>query len=123
MLIDDITIKVKAGSGGKGKVAFNKNLMSLGPAGGNGGNGGSFYIEAVSDLAVLNRLRFKKEFHAEDGQDGRIQFSDGTTGNDLVIQVPVGTVIHDLTNGTDKEIVKMGEQILVAKGGKGGRGN
>lgn len=123
MLIDDITIKVKAGSGGNGKVAFNKNLMSLGPAGGNGGNGGNLYIEAVSDLAVLNRLRFKKEFHAQNGQDGRIQFSDGTTGKDLVIHVPVGTVIHDLTNGTDTEIVKMGERILVAKGGKGGRGN
>jgi len=123
MLIDDITIKVKAGSGGKGKVAFNKNLMSLGPAGGNGGNGGNLYIEAVSDLAVLNRLRFKKEFHAENGQDGRIQFSDGTTGKDLLIHVPVGTVIHDLTNGVDREIVKIGERILVAKGGKGGRGN
>lgn len=123
MLIDDITIKIKAGSGGKGKVAFNKNLMSLGPAGGNGGNGGNLYIEAVSDLAVLNRLRFKKEFHAENGQDGRIQFSDGTTGKDLVIYVPVGTVIHDLTNGIDTEIVKIHERVLVAKGGKGGRGN
>ncbi len=123
MLIDDITIKVKAGSGGKGAVAFNKNLMSLGPAGGNGGNGGNLYIKAVSDLTVLNRLRFKKEFHAENGQDGRIQFSDGTTGKDLLIHVPVGTVIHDLTNGVDREIVKIGERILVAKGGKGGRGN
>lgn len=123
MLIDDITIKVKAGSGGKGKVAFNKNLMSLGPAGGNGGNGGNLSIEAVSDLAVLNRLCFKKEFHADNGQDGRPQFSDGTTGKNLVIHVPVGTVIHDLTNGTDTEIVKIGERILVAKGGKGGRGN
>jgi GTP-binding protein len=62
MLIDDITIRVSAGSGGKGKVAFNKNLMSLGPAGGSGGTGGSIFIEAVSDLAVLNRLvRFPRE--------------------------------------------------------------
>ncbi len=123
MLIDDITIKVKAGSGGKGCVAFDKNLMSLGPAGGSGGNGGNMYLEAVSDLAALNRLRFKKEFRAEDGQDGRPQFSDGTTGKDLVIHVPIGTVIHDLTNGGDKEVVKIGERVLVAKGGKGGRGN
>ena len=123
MLIDDITIRVSAGSGGKGKVAFNKNLMSLGPAGGSGGLGGSMYVEAVSDLAVLNRLRFKKEFHAEDGQDGQVQFRDGTTGKDLVIHVPVGTVIHNLTSGLDIEVVKLGERVLVAKGGKGGRGN
>lgn len=123
MLIDDITIKVRAGSGGKGAVAFNKNLMSNGPAGGSGGNGGSIYLEAVSDLAVLNRLRFKKEFRANDGQNGRPQFSDGTTGKDLVIHVPVGTVIHDRTNGGDKEVMKIGERVLVAKGGKGGLGN
>lgn len=123
MLIDDITIRVAAGSGGKGKVAFNKNLMSLGPAGGSGGTGGSIFIEAVSDLAALNRLRFKKEFRAENGQDGRVQFSDGTTGKDLVIHVPIGTVIHDLTNGGEKEVVKTSERVLVAKGGKGGRGN
>ncbi|MBI3442251.1 MAG: GTPase ObgE [Candidatus Sungbacteria bacterium] len=123
MFIDDITIKVKAGSGGKGAVAFNKNLMSLGPAGGSGGSGGNLYIEAVSDLAALNRLRFKKEFHAENGQDGRPQFSDGTTGKDPVIHVPVGTVIHDLTNGMDQELVKIGERVLAVKGGKGGRGN
>lgn len=123
MLIDDITIKVKAGSGGAGNVAFNKNLMSNGPAGGSGGNGGNIYVEAVSDLAALNQLRFKKEFHAENGQNGRPQFSDGTTGKDLVIRVPTGTVIYDLTNGGESEVVKIGERLMIAKGGKGGRGN
>jgi len=123
MLIDDITIKVRAGSGGKGAVAFNKNLMSKGPAGGSGGAGGNLYVEAVSDLAALNQVRFKKEFRAGDGQDGRAQFSDGATGKDLVIGVPIGTVIHNLTNGVDQEVVKVGERVLVAKGGRGGRGN
>ena len=60
MLIDDVKIWVTAGAGGKGAVAFNKNLMSLGPAGGSGGKGGSIYIEGISDLNALNQIRFKK---------------------------------------------------------------
>ena len=60
MLIDDVTIKVRAGDGGKGAVAFNKNLMSLGPTGGSGGKGGSVYFEGVSDLGALTQFRYKK---------------------------------------------------------------
>ena len=67
MLIDDVKIKVTAGHGGKGAVAFNKNMMSLGPTGASGGNGGSVYIEGVSDLNALGQFRFKKEFEAEKG--------------------------------------------------------
>jgi len=61
MLIDDIKIKVKAGHGGRGAVAFNKNLMSLGPTGGNGGRGGSVYLEGVSDIGALSYFRGKTE--------------------------------------------------------------
>lgn len=123
MLIDDVTIKVSAGHGGKGAVAFNKNMMSLGPAGGSGGRGGSVYAEAISDLSALNQFRYKKELIAEKGTDGRNQFKDGNDGKDLTLKVPVGTVIHNLTNGVDIETTKIGERILLAKGGNGGKGN
>lgn len=123
MLIDDVTIKIASGHGGKGAVAFNKNLMSLGPAGGSGGDGGNVYIEGVVDLSVLRHFRNQKEFYAQNGQDGRGQFVDGKTGEDIILKVPVGTVIHNLDTKQDFEIVKIGEKILVAKGGHGGKGN
>jgi len=123
MLIDDIMIRIGAGNGGKGAVAFTKNMMSLGPAGGNGGLGGSVYAEGVSDLSALGQFRFKKEFNAENGMDGRSQFRDGHDGGNLLLKVPVGTVVHNLTTGTDVMIGKTGERILLAKGGKGGKGN
>ncbi len=123
MLIDDVTIKVKAGNGGKGAVAFNKNLMSLGPTGGSGGKGGSVYFEGVSDLGALSQFRYKKDVEAAHGADGRGQFRDGQDGKDLVIKVPVGTAIHKIETGETEEILKIGEKILIAKGGLGGKGN
>ncbi len=123
MFIDDVKIKISTGKGGKGAVAFNKNLMSLGPAGGSGGKGGSVYAEGVSDLNALNQFRYAKELKAEDGRDGRGQFKDGHDGKDLIIKVPAGTVIHNLTNGSKIEINKIGEQALLAQGGNGGKGN
>lgn len=129
MLIDDVTIKVSAGNGGRGAVAFNKNVMSLGPAGGSGGNGGSVYIEGVSDLNALNQFRYKKDVKAQDGGQGRDQFRDGADGQDLVLKVPVGTVFRIVSLdkardlATAREVLKIGEKILVAKGGLGGKGN
>lgn len=123
MLIDDVVIKIRAGNGGKGAVAFNKNKMSLGPVGGKGGKGGSVYIEGVSALNALSQFRYKKDIEAEDGADGRGQLNDGTSGNDLILKVPVGTVIHIIGTKKTEEILKIGERILVAKGGIGGRGN
>lgn len=129
MLIDNITIKVKAGDGGDGAVAFNGNLMSLGPVGGDGGKGGDIYCEGVSDLSALIQFRNKKEVKTENGGNGRGQFIDGTDGEDLVLKIPVGTVITNVETGLPaqagevREIVKIGESILVARGGKGGKGN
>ncbi len=123
MLIDDVNVRISAGHGGKGAVAFNKNLMSLGPAGGSGGLGGRVYAEGVSDLSALGQFRFKKEFAAEDGQEGRGQFRDGHDGKDLVLKVPVGTIAHNLTTGEDVEVEHVGQRVLLAKGGKGGKGN
>ncbi|MDP3974995.1 MAG: GTPase ObgE [Candidatus Jorgensenbacteria bacterium] len=123
MFIDDVTIGVSAGNGGKGAVAFNKNLMSLGPAGGSGGKGGSVYAEGVSNLSALQQFRYKKVLQAEHGMEGRGQFRDGHDGEDLIVKVPVGTVIHNLTTGGDAEITKIGERAFLAKGGNGGKGN
>lgn len=123
MLIDDVTIKIKAGDGGKGAVAFNKNLMSFGPAGGSGGKGGSVFFEGVSDLNALSQFRYKKEIKAKDGENGRDQFKDGQDGSDLILKVPVGTIIKKLETGETQEVLKIGERILVAKNGIGGKGN
>src|SRR3989338_4953147 len=123
MFTDDITIKVSAGDGGKGAVAFNKNMMMLGPAGGSGGTGGPPYAEGVGDFGALRQFRFKKEFQAEHGQIGRGQFRDGHDGANMTLAVPVGTIVHNLTNNTDIELTKIGESVLLAKGGHGGKGN
>ena len=123
MLIDDVTIKIQAGNGGDGKVAFQRIKMSLGPTGGTGGAGGSIYFEGVSDLSALRQFRFKKDVRAENGAIGRPQFVDGKTPDDIVLKVPVGTVIHNLNTKSDVEIVRIGERVLIAKGGRGGRGN
>ncbi|MDD5569248.1 MAG: GTPase ObgE [Candidatus Pacebacteria bacterium] len=123
MLIDDVTIKVKAGHGGKGMVTFNKNPGALGPTGGNGGRGGSVFFIGVSNLDALKQFRFKKILEAEDGEMGKNQHKDGANGKDLVLEVPVGTVIHNLTTKEDIEILKLNERVLIAAGGKGGKGN
>lgn len=123
MLIDNVTIKVKAGNGGDGKVAFNSNLMSLGPVGGDGGKGGDIYAEGVSDLSALAQFRNTKAVKAGDGGNGGGQSADGPDGKDLIIKLPIGTVITNLDNSDASEVVKIGERTLVARGGKGGRGN
>ncbi|OWK27301.1 MAG: hypothetical protein US76_00060 [Parcubacteria group bacterium GW2011_GWA2_38_13b] len=123
MLIDDVTIKIQAGKGGKGGVYFNSNLMSLGPTGARGGNGGSVYAEGVSDLGALRQFRFKKEIIAEDGENGKKQLNDGTAGKDIILKIPVGTVLHNLDNGKDREVVMVGEKFLIVAGGFGGHGN
>ncbi|KKT87178.1 MAG: hypothetical protein A3J46_00160 [Candidatus Yanofskybacteria bacterium RIFCSPHIGHO2_02_FULL_41_11] len=133
MLIDDIEIRVEAGRGGDGAVAFNKNLMSLGPTGASGGQGGSVYLEGVSDIGALTRLRHTKVFKARDGGTGGRQYNDGKDGEDLTIQVPIGTVIHfadspahdePVSSGRGElEITQIGQRIIIAKGGRGGKGN
>lgn len=126
MLIDDITIKVSSGNGGRGAVAFDNNKMGVGPTGGNGGKGGNVYFEGVSDLGALRQFRFKKDLAAENGENGKAKLCDGARGESLTIKVPVGTVIHDLSDSAiaeDYEVTKVGEKFLFAEGGKGGRGN
>jgi len=123
MLIDDVKIKIIAGHGGRGAVAFNKVKMNLGPVGASGGRGGSVYLEGVLNIEALIQFRYKNKIAAENGENGKTQFNDGKSGKDLVLKVPVGTVVHNLSTGKDTEIISIGERILMAKGGIGGKGN
>ncbi|MDP3093393.1 MAG: GTPase ObgE [bacterium] len=123
MLIDDVKITVKAGKGGNGAVAFNKIRMALGPTGADGGRGGNVYLEGISNLNSLNQFRYKKVLAAEDGMNGKGQFNDGRDAPDLVLRVPVGTVVHNLTTNEIQEIITIGQRLLIAKGGQGGKGN
>lgn len=104
-------------------MAFNKNMMALGPTGAAGGHGGNVIAVGVSDMSALNQFRFKKEFIAEDGREGRSQFRDGHDGADLMLKLPIGTVVHNLTTGVDVSIERVGEKVVLAEGGLGGRGN
>ena len=123
MLIDDVKIKVKAGDGGCGAVGFNKTKMNLGPTGANGGGGGSIYLEGVSDIGALKQFHYKKELKAENGRNGRVKLDNGADGKDLILKVPVGVVAHNLSTGQNLEIISIGQRLLIAKGGRGGKGN
>lgn len=123
MIIDEVKIKVTAGRGGDGLAVFNKIKMALGPTGGSGGRGGSIYIEGVSDLNALKQFRFKKDIKADDGENGKIKLNDGKDAKDTIIFAPVGTVIKNLSTGNVFEIVKIGQREVLAKGGRGGKGN
>lgn len=123
MLVDDVTIRLQAGHGGRGAAAFNKVRLSFGPTGGDGGQGGSIYVEGITDINALAWYARKKEIVAPAGQNGRGQFIDGHRGEDLVLKVPTGTKITNMETGYAREITKAGERILLLGGGVGGRGN
>ncbi len=123
MIVDEIQIEVSGGKGGDGCAAFNKNKGEKGPTGGDGGNGGNVYLEGISNLTALNKFRFKKEFPAGSGVDGKNKLLEGAKGKNLVLKVPIGTVAHNLDTKKDIEIINVGEKIMIARGGKRGRGN
>jgi GTP-binding protein len=123
MLIDDVTIRLYAGSGGRGAVAFQKVPLSLGPTGGDGGHGGSIFFEGVSDMSALTYFAARKDIRAEDGKNGRGQFIDGRRGEDLILKVPTGTRITNTETGYSRDIERVGDRILAVGGGQGGRGN
>jgi len=123
MFIDEVKVAITAGNGGPGRAAFAKTKNTLGPTGGSGGAGGSIYAEGASDLSLLTQFYYKKHAEAENGGIGKTKLLDGRGGRDLIFKVPVGTKFYNLTNGNIFEIIKIGERKLLAKGGKGGRGN
>lgn len=124
MLIDDIAIKIKGGDGGNGAVSFIRNARTArgGPDGGNGGNGGNVYFQGSTDIFDLGEFRYKKTLRAEDGIPGRKQNLFGRNGKDIIIKVPLGTIITEST-GKTYEITDTATKTVLAVGGKGGRGN
>lgn len=123
MITDEVKIKIQAGKGGDGAVGFDKGKMSLGPTGGRGGDGGNVIFCGVSDLTALKKYKGKKEYRAEDGRRGKTDRSSGHAGKDLILTVPIGSVLRNETTGRDFEITKTGDTVPAAKGGLGGRGN
>lgn len=124
--LDEVNLTVRSGDGGKGIVAWRteKFVPKGGPAGGDGGDGGSVYVEADGNLYTLMDLSHNKNIYAEDGDPGGPSERTGASGEDVVIRVPPGTVVKDQRTGEALgEVVESGQRILVAKGGKGGRGN
>lgn len=126
--IDEATLTVEAGSGGNGMVAWRreKYVPKGGPAGGDGGRGGSVYLEATAELSTLVEFRFKRQFGADSGNGGSTSNKSGRAGDDLVIPVPVGTLVYRTLEGAEALLTDLnaaGERLLVAKGGRGGLGN
>lgn len=125
MIVDNVVITVKAGNGGNGSVSFKSNAQEAkgGPDGGNGGNGGNIYFEGVNDIDALRTFRFKKTVKAEDGVSGSRQNLYGRNGEDTVVLVPLGTHVTDQNTKESIEITQEKTKTLIAKGGRGGRGN
>ncbi len=125
MLIDRAKIYVKAGNGGDGIVSFHreKYIPKGGPDGGDGGDGGDVVLVATRNHHTLRRFRFERVFKAENGRRGGSNNKTGRRGEDLVIEVPVGTVVKDREGGVIADLSKEGQRIIVAKGGRGGKGN
>jgi GTPase len=126
MLIDRAKIFVKGGDGGNGILAFRREkfVPRGGPSGGDGGNGGSVIIEATESLNTLLHLRYKPEHKAERGRHGKGSNRHGQDGADTVIPVPVGTIVTDeLTGEVIHDFTLPGERVVVAQGGRGGKGN
>jgi GTP-binding protein len=126
MFIDQATIRVKAGDGGNGCVAFRreKYVPKGGPSGGDGGGGGSVYVVATRRLNTLYHLQFQRDWRAGRGQHGMGSNCSGFAGDDVVIELPVGSVVRDKeTNDLLADLTTEGERVLVAKGGRGGQGN
>ena len=126
MFIDEVIITVKAGNGGDGSAAFRREkfIQFGGPDGGDGGKGGDVIFVADSNINTLIDFKFKKLFKAQNGENGQKKQMYGKKGEDLIIKVPVGTQVRDITTG--KLILDMnvnGEQRTLLKGGKGGYGN
>ena len=126
MFIDRVTIKLQAGNGGDGKVAFRreKYVPLGGPAGGDGGKGGSIIFVVDSNRSTLLDLRYNRHIKATSGGPGKIKKMHGSDGDDVIVKVPPGTLVKDVkTNAVIADLVNKGQKAVICKGGKGGRGN
>ena len=126
MFVDYVEINVVAGTGGSGAEAWRRETFVPlgGPSGGDGGRGGSVTLRADPQLATLLDYRYQQHYKAERGQHGQGKNRTGRDGEDLLLRVPVGTLVRDVATGEVLgELLEEGQELLVAKGGRGGRGN
>lgn len=126
MFVDEVRIVVKAGRGGDGICSFRREMFVPrgGPDGGDGGNGGNVVFTASHRLTTLLDLRYQRHYEAEDGQRGGASNCTGRSGKDVIVTVPVGTVIFDdTTRDVLADLVGDGDRAVIAQGGRGGRGN
>lgn len=124
--IDEVKIEVFSGKGGNGASSFRreKYVPFGGPDGGNGGRGGNVYVEGDENLNTLVNYRGKKNYHADDGKNGAGAQMDGHAGEDIILKVPVGTLIKDQESGNlIFDITEHGQREVIAQGGRGGLGN
>lgn len=124
--IDEVKIDIKSGDGGNGRVSFRreKHVPYGGPDGGNGGTGGSVYLEGDENINTLVNFRGKKFYPAEDGANGFVSQMDGKHGEDLILKVPVGTLVFNTeSENLVFDITAHKQRVLVAQGGRGGLGN
>ncbi len=123
--IDEIILEACSGNGGDGVVRFStaRGKPKGGPSGGNGGNGGSVVVRAIRDVALLSKYRGNNKFKAEDGTPGGTGSLYGKNGSDVIINLPVGSVVTVGSTGSQFELTKEGEEVKVLRGGTGGYGN
>ncbi len=126
MFVDEVEIEVQAGRGGDGAVSFRreKYVPKGGPDGGDGGDGGSIILRAEEGVDSLAALAHRKRWKAASGKPGGSAQCTGASGEDLVISVPPGTLVYDVDGGfLLKDLARPGDEVVVARGGKGGKGN
>ncbi len=125
MFVDIAKIKIKAGDGGDGAVAFHreKYIASGGPDGGDGGKGGDIVFVADTNLSTLADFRYKRKYTAESGKNGQTGRKNGKKGEDLIIRIPPGTIIREVSTGNIMCDMSTPEPFVAARGGKGGWGN
>lgn len=126
MFIDFVEIYVKAGNGGKGAISFRreKYVPKGGPDGGDGGKGGDVVIMADPNMTTLLDYRYKKKYIAQNGENGMGALKTGKSGDDIILHVPVGTIIKDKETGKIlADLIEPYKKIVIARGGKGGKGN
>ena len=126
MFIDKVTINAKSGKGGDGAISFlhEKYMPDGGPNGGDGGRGGDIILQADASITTLGAFRYKRKFAAEDGEDGKPKKCSGKNADDLIIKIPIGTVVFDADSGKLLcDMVEDQQQFTALKGGRGGRGN
>src|SRR5690606_10034280 len=125
MFVDVATVRFKAGDGGNGVVSFRHEIYvdKGGPDGGDGGNGGDVVFKASRNRNTLADFRYRKELKADPGKPGAKRRKHGRSGKNLIVPVPVGTVIVDDQGAILADLIEDGQEAVIAKGGKGGFGN